>query len=55
MIMFDLSVIYTGRKLSASLSYVTVREEKMERSRGSKTIASPPSPYLGWLATNVCM
>jgi hypothetical protein len=48
--------MYTGRKISASLSYVTVRGEgKMERARGEQdslcAIASSPSPYLGWLAT----
>jgi hypothetical protein len=45
-----------GRKISASLSYVTVREEgTMERARGEQdascAIAFPPFPHLGWLVT----
>jgi hypothetical protein len=46
--------VYTGRKISASLSYVTVRGEgKMERSRGSKTSYALSLPLLprtsaGW-------
>jgi hypothetical protein len=45
----------TGRKISASLSYATVRGEgMMERARGEQdalyAIASPLSPYHGWLA-----
>jgi hypothetical protein len=51
--------LYTGRKISARLSYVTVRGQK--GGGGSKTPyaiawrSSRPSPYLGWLATNVCI
>jgi hypothetical protein len=44
---------YTGRKISVSLSCVTVREEvKMLEARWEQdalcAIASPPSTYLGW-------
>jgi hypothetical protein len=51
---------YTGRKISASLRYVTVRGEgKMEGARGEKdascAIASPPSAYHGWQTANVCI
>jgi hypothetical protein len=35
------------------------REGKMERARGEKdtlcAVASPPSPYLGWLANDACI
>jgi hypothetical protein len=42
------------------LNYVTIRGKgKMERARGEEdascAIASPPSPYLGRLAANVCI
>jgi hypothetical protein len=49
---------YTGRKISVSLSYVTVRGEgKLERGKQDALcdIASPPSSYHGWLATNACI
>jgi hypothetical protein len=48
----------TERKISANLGYVTERGEgKIERARGEQdalcAIASPPSPYFGWLASNM--
>jgi hypothetical protein len=51
---------YTVCKISVSLSFVTLRGEgKLERARGEQdtlcAVASPPSPYLSWLATNVCI
>jgi hypothetical protein len=54
------NLLYTGHKISVSLSYIIVRgERKMERARGEQdalyTITFPLSPYLGWLATSVCI
>jgi hypothetical protein len=46
--------MYSGHKVSVSLSYVTVRGEgKMERARGSKTpymllLLLPPHISVGW-------
>jgi hypothetical protein len=58
--LFSPALEYTGRKISVSLSNITVRGEwKMERARGEKdafcAVTSPPSPYLVWLAANVCI
>jgi hypothetical protein len=51
---------YTARKICASLCFVTVRgERKRGRARVEQdvlcAIVSPPSPYLDWLAANVCI
>jgi hypothetical protein len=52
-------LIYTGRKISASLSYVTVRGEgKLERTRSSKTphalsLPLPPRTLASWPPTCV--
>jgi hypothetical protein len=51
---------YTTRKISASMTYLTVRREgNMGRARGEQdalfAVANLPSPHLGWLATNVCV
>jgi hypothetical protein len=46
--------VWSGCKISASLSYITVREEgKMERARGSKMpyallLPFPPHTSAGW-------
>jgi hypothetical protein len=51
----------TWRKICASLSNVIVRGKgKVKRTRREDqdalcAIVLPPSPYLGWLATNVCV
>jgi hypothetical protein len=50
------TTMYTGRKMSESLSYVTVNGKGQGGEQDTLcAIASPPYPYLGWLATNVCI
>jgi hypothetical protein len=49
---------YTGCKISVSLTYVTGRGKVRWKGQGGElnalcAIASPSSPYLGWLATCV--
>jgi hypothetical protein len=52
--------VYTARKISANLSDVTVKGDgKLERAMGYQdglcAVAFPPSLFLSWLATDVCI
>jgi hypothetical protein len=54
----SLDWLYAGCKISASPGYVTGRGEgSMDRARGKQdvlcAIASPPTPYIGWLTTRI--